>query len=65
MLQIQNNNVLIPLSLWNDLKDDQYFHELIEALEDRQELLDAKAEANEFMDFREFDTARMKDIKCV
>jgi hypothetical protein len=59
MLKIKNNNVLIPLSLWNELKDDLYFNELIEALEDRQDLLEAKKEATEFFDFREYDSKRM------
>lgn len=48
MLKIQNENVLIPVTVWNDLKRDYYFNELIEALEDRQDLLDAKQEATEF-----------------
>jgi hypothetical protein len=38
MLKIKNDNVLIPIALWNDLKNDLYFNELIEALEDRQDL---------------------------
>jgi hypothetical protein len=58
MLTIQNNNVLIPVDLWNDLKADLYFNELIEALEDRQDLLEAKQEATEFFDFREYDAKR-------
>jgi len=59
MLKIKNNNVLIPLALWNELKKDLYFSELIEALEDRQDLLEAKKEVTEFFDFREYDTKRM------
>ena len=55
MLNIKNNNVLIPLALWNELKSDLYFSELITAIEDRQELMEAKEEATEFFDFREFD----------
>ena len=39
ILQIKNENVLIPVTVWNDLKRDFYFYELIEALEDRQDLL--------------------------
>ncbi|MBM2814277.1 MAG: hypothetical protein HW421_1039 [Ignavibacteria bacterium] len=62
MLKIRNNNVLIPLHLWNELKSDLYFHELIEALEDRQDLLEAKKEATEFFDFREYDSKRLKAI---
>ena len=65
MLKIKNNNVLIPITLWNDLKSDLYFHELIEALEDRQDLLDAKKDATEFFDFREYDSKRLEAIKNV
>jgi len=65
MFKINNNNVLIPLILWNELKNDLYFNELIEALEDRQELLDAKQEATEFFDFREYDSKRMAAINNV
>jgi hypothetical protein len=65
MLKIKNNNVLIPLNLWNELKDDLYFNELIEALEDRQDLLEAKKEATEFFDFREYDSKRLEAIKNV
>lgn len=60
MLKIKNDNVLIPIALWNDLKNDLYFNELIEALEDRQDLIDAKEEATEFLDFREYDSKRME-----
>lgn len=65
MLKIKNNNVLIPLSLWNELKGDLYFNELIEALEDRQDLLEAKKEATEFFDFREYDSKRLATINNV
>jgi len=65
MLKIKNNNVLIPLAVWNDLKKSLYFNELIEALEDREELLQAKKEATEFFDFREYDRQRMQKIQNV
>ena len=65
MLKIKNDNVLIPIALWNDLKNDLYFNELIEALEDRQDLIDAKQEATEFLDFREYDSKRMEVMKNV
>jgi len=62
MLKIKNNNVLIPIAVWNDLKNDLYFNELLEALEDRQDLIDTKKEATEFLDFREYDAKRMESI---
>ncbi|MBM2814694.1 MAG: hypothetical protein HW421_1456 [Ignavibacteria bacterium] len=65
MLKIKNENVLIPIALWNELKNDLYFNELIEALEDRQDLIEAKKEATEFLDFREYDSKRLETIKNV
>jgi len=65
MLKTMNNNVLIPIAVWNDLKVDLYFGELIEALEDRQELLDAKLESTDFLDFREYDQKRMDSMTNV
>lgn len=65
MLKIKDNNVQIPISLWEELKNDFYFNELIEALEDRQDLLNAKQEADEFFDFREYDEQRLQEIKNV
>lgn len=58
MLKTKNNHVLIPIAVWNELKKDLYFSELIEAFEDRQDLLDAKQQATEFLDFREYDLKR-------
>lgn len=62
MLKVKNDNVLIPLALWEELKNDFYFQELIEVLEDRQELLESKKEASEFFDFDEYDAKRMAEI---
>lgn len=60
MLEVQNNNVLIPIQIWEDLKSDFYFSELIETLEDRKELLDAQSENVEFIDFRNYDSERKR-----
>jgi len=65
MLKIKNNNILIPLPVWEELKKNLYFNELIEALEDRQELLEAKESATEFFDFREYDKNRLIAMKNV
>ena len=65
MLKTKNNHVLIPIAVWNELKMDLYFSELIEAFEDRQDLLDAKQQATEFLDFREYDLKRMEAVKSV
>lgn len=65
MFKQENGNVLIPVVLWNELKNDLYFNEFIELMEDRQELLDAKEESTEFFDFREYDKQRMNSIANV
>lgn len=65
MLKVKNDNVLILLALWEELKNDLYFQELIEVLEDRQELLVAKKNSTELVDFREYDAVRMRKISNV
>jgi len=61
MLEVKNNNVLIPIQIWEELKRDFYFSELIETLEDRKELLDAQSENVEFIDFRLYDSERKRN----
>ncbi|MBI5326253.1 MAG: hypothetical protein HZB41_13445 [Ignavibacteriae bacterium] len=65
MLEIKDNNVQIPIELWDELKHDLYFNELVEALEDKKDLLEARKDAGEFFDFREYDNQRMKRITDV
>lgn len=65
MFKQENGNVLIPIVLWNELKNDFYFSEFIELMEDRQELLDAKEESTEFFDFREYDKQRIVNNKKI
>ncbi|MCX6153096.1 MAG: hypothetical protein NT007_02925 [Candidatus Kapabacteria bacterium] len=60
MLKIENNNVLIPLVLWKELKGDLYFNELIEIIEDRETLFEAKAKTEYFVDLDEYHQERMK-----
>jgi hypothetical protein len=60
MLKIKNNNVLIPIILWNELKGDLYYNELIEAIEDREALMEAKAKTEYFVDLEEYHKERMK-----
>lgn len=44
MIQIQKNKVVFSINLWNDLKVNPYFSELIEDIEDRAELENAISE---------------------
>ena len=39
---------MVTVDVWIELKRDIYFNELIEALEDRQDLIDVKKDATEF-----------------
>ena len=65
MIEIKNNNVIIPLSIWNELKQDNYFKEIIEVLEDSKEFEKAKKESTQFIDFKSYDRKRRAKIKNV
>ena len=62
MIKIDDENVIIPRSTWDELKNDECFKKLIEILEDSNDLEDAIAEADEMFDFDEYDKKRMKSI---
>jgi hypothetical protein len=62
MLEIKDNFVQIPLSLWDELKNDLYFKELIEALEEKQELLIAEKETEYFVDYDEYRKKRLQNM---
>lgn len=59
MLQIQNDNILIPIAFWNELKSKDSFKELISIIEDRQDLIELQSEETEFFDFKEYDSKRI------
>lgn len=65
MLTITKNKVSMPRTTWDEKKMDTYYSKLIEAIEDREQLLQAKEEATEFFDFREYHSKRMKEINNV
>lgn len=65
MIQVKKNNVIIPLKIWNELKESTYFRELIEVLEDSKELEKAKNETTHFVDFKKYDKKRRASIKNV
>jgi hypothetical protein len=62
MIKIDDENVVIPRKTWDELKNDEFFKELIEILEDSNDLEDAIAEADEMFDFDDYDKERMKSI---
>ncbi|MFZ1320365.1 MAG: hypothetical protein WAT71_02290 [Ignavibacteria bacterium] len=65
MIEIKNNNVIIPLSIGNELKQDNYFKEIIEVLEDSKEFEKAKKESTKFIDFKSYDSKRRVKMKNV
>lgn len=54
-MEIIDDKVIFPLSVWNDLKKDDYFKELVEALEDRDRLIELENNEIELFDFDEID----------
>ncbi|MFZ4591525.1 MAG: hypothetical protein ACOYN6_11040 [Ignavibacteria bacterium] len=48
-MEVKKNSVVIPLEMWNELKEIDYFKELIEVLEDSRELEKAKVKTKSFM----------------
>jgi len=58
MIKVNKNTVTFSRKTWDELKEDNYFSELIEAIEDREELLKAIEETEYFVDFDEYDKER-------
>jgi hypothetical protein len=58
MIQVKNKNVIIPLDTWNELKQIDYFKELIEVLEDSKAFEKAKNDTTSFMDLDKYMTQR-------
>jgi len=54
MIEIRKNDVVIPLTIWNELKKNDYFKEIIEVLEDSELLEKTKRESKGFVDFDEY-----------
>jgi hypothetical protein len=40
-MQVKNNKIIISIGLWNEMKNNPYYSELIEDIEDRIELEEA------------------------
>ena len=54
MIEIRNNDVVIPLKIWNEFKKNDYFKEVIEVLEDSELLEKTKRESKGFVNFDEY-----------
>lgn len=53
-MEVKKNSVVIPLEMWNELKEIDYFKELIEVLEDSRELEKAKVKTKSFMNLDDY-----------
>ena len=51
---VKNNNIVIPVKFWNDLKKIDYFRELIEVVEDSRELEIAKSKTKSFVSLDDY-----------
>jgi hypothetical protein len=58
MLEITKEKVIFSRKTWEDLKSDDYYREVIEAIEDREDLLKAIQETEYITDFKEYDKQR-------
>lgn len=57
-MTISEKNVIISRETWEELRRSAYYKELVEAVEDREALRKAKEEAEDFIEFREYDRQR-------
>jgi len=59
---LTENEVTFSRELWEELKNDDYFHELIDIIEDRDALREAKKETEYFMDYEEYRKSRLAKL---
>jgi hypothetical protein len=62
MIEVSKNKVMFSRNTWDTLKENDYFREIIDAIEDREELLEAEKETKTLSDFREYDKKRRLKI---
>ena len=62
MLEKKDEKVLISKELWEELKNDKYFHEVIELIEDREDLETAQKETTSYIDYSEYRKKRLDRI---
>jgi hypothetical protein len=62
MIKTTRTNVIFSRKTWDYLKSDNYYSELIEAIEDREDLLKAIEETEYIVDFKEYDKNRRARI---
>ncbi len=66
MVQIKKDKVIFTRDLWEELKKNSIYSELIEDIEDRMDLEAAikeqKKSGNKFVDFDDYDKIRMSKL---
>jgi hypothetical protein len=59
MIEIDDEKVVFSRKTWEELRNDNYFRELIEVIEDREEYNKALAETEYFKDYDEYRKKRL------
>jgi hypothetical protein len=60
MMQTTKTKVIFSRETWEEMKNDLYYREVIEAIEDKEAIKKAKSETEYFIDLEEYHNARMK-----
>lgn len=56
------NKISFSRATWDELYKIEYYREVLEAIEDREALRDAKEKAEDFISFREYDAKRRQRV---
>ena len=59
MIEIAEDKVTFSRETWENLKQDSYFRELIELIEDREAILQAQKETEYLIDYDEYRNKRI------
>ena len=62
MIEIAEDKVTFSRKTWDDLQSDDYYNELIEAIIDREDLLQSIEETEYIVDFKEYDKKRRESM---
>lgn len=57
---LTKDTVSFSRKTWEELRNDEYFRELIEIVEDREALIEAKNETDGFVDLDDYHASRTK-----
>jgi hypothetical protein len=63
MMVATKNKVTFSRKTWEELRADDFYREVVEAVEDREALLKAKTKTEYFVDLEEYHKQRMKNDK--